>query len=263
MTVNNAGVVERVPCPGRKIWEFAVNSNKVIVKHYGEHTCTSKEVMPFTAEEEFRKRPSTRPCELRRDILGDMIRSGATMNDVEDKANEYLDRKKISKAKRKVLGNSDFQRLAELKEKYKKDDKFLIYSFNTKESNGDDTYVFKSSKTCLNIIRNIDRKGSHFLRDSPVYFDAKENRVREKTTYTLSVFHPMLRKMIPLATMDCDGENFESCVKFFQNLNNALGELFLVDGIFDPCVTVLDEKACNWLALQSVYGEEFMSRVVS
>ena len=92
MAVNNAGVVERVPCPGRKIWEFAVNSNKVIVKHYGEHTCTSKEVMPFTAEEEFRKRPSTKLCELRRDILGDMIRSGATMNDVEDIANEYLER---------------------------------------------------------------------------------------------------------------------------------------------------------------------------
>ena len=73
----------------------------------------------------------------------------------------------------------------------------------------------------------------------------------------------MLRKMIPLATMDCDRENFESCVKFFQNLNNALGEVFLVDGIFDPCVAVLDVKACNWLALQSVYGEEFMSRVVS
>ena len=78
MAVNNAGVVERVPCPGRKIWEFAVNSNKLIVKHYGEHTCTSTGVMPFTAEEEFRKRPSTRICELRRDILGDMIRSGAT-----------------------------------------------------------------------------------------------------------------------------------------------------------------------------------------
>ena len=92
MAVNNAGVVERVPCPGRKIWEFAVNSNKIIVKHYGEHACTSKEVMPFTAEEEFRKRPSTRPCELRRDILGDMIQSGATMNGVEDKANEYLSR---------------------------------------------------------------------------------------------------------------------------------------------------------------------------
>ena len=68
----------------------------------------------------------------------------------------------------------------------------------------------------------------------------------------------MLRKMIPLATMDCDGGNFESCVKFFPNLNNALG-----DGIFDPCVTVLDDKGCNWLTLQSVYGEGFISRVVS
>ena len=41
------------------------------------------------------KRPSTRPCELQRDILGDMIRSGASMNNIEEKANEYLDRKKI------------------------------------------------------------------------------------------------------------------------------------------------------------------------
>ena len=48
MAVNNAVVVERVPCQGRKIWEFAVNSNKVIVKHYGQHTCTSKKVIPLT-----------------------------------------------------------------------------------------------------------------------------------------------------------------------------------------------------------------------
>ena len=53
-------------------------------------------------------------------------------------------------------------------------------------------------------------KGDHYMRSSPAYFDAKENQVRGMSTNTLSVYHPILRKQLPLACMDCSEENVEN-----------------------------------------------------
>ena len=213
--------------------------------------------------DEFKKRPSTRPCELRKNVSGDLTRSGATIEEVEVKANEYLDRKQTSKMKKKVCGGTEFSRLADLRQEYKSNDKFLIYRLNDKDLNGENTYVFKTSETNLEIIK-MCFKGDHYMRSSPAYFDAKENRVRGMSTYTLSVYHLILRKQIPLACMDCSEENFENCVTFFKTLNKALEEKYGEEGVqFDPFLLVLDEKRCNWVALKSVYGKAFMDRVIS
>ena len=48
----------------------------------------------------------------------------------------------------------------------------------------------------------------------------------------------------------------------FFKLNNALKE----EGeeiTFDPCLLVLDEKACNWNAIISIYGQQIEERMVS
>ena len=96
-----------------------------------------------------------------------------------------------------------------------------------------------------------------------VFFDAKENRVRGMSTYTLSVYHPLLRQQIPLVTMDCEGETFINAVTFFQHLNSALTEKYGVATKFNPCRFILDERGCNWRAISSVYGCEFLKRSFS
>ena len=52
-------------------------------------------------------------------FLGDLIRSGATIEEAEAKADEYLDRKQTSKIKKKVCGGTEFSRLANLQQTYK------------------------------------------------------------------------------------------------------------------------------------------------
>ena len=102
------------------------------------------------------------------------------------------------------------------------------------------------------------------MRSSPAYFDAKENWVRGMLTYTLSVYHPILRKQIPLACMGCSEENFENSVIVSKTLNKALEEKYGEERVqFDTFLLVLDEKGCNWVALKNVYGKAFMDRVIS
>ena len=96
------------------------------------------------------------------------------------------------------------------------------------------------------------------MNEAPVYFDATEKRVREMTTYTLSTYHTLIRKLVVLASMDCEGECFTNCVLFFQTLVAALSEKFQVSELFDPKFLLLDEKSCNWLALATVFGEGFI-----
>ena len=117
---------ERVICNARKFWEFKKGLATVIIKHCGIHNCSPRKRAISTAADEFKKRPSTRPCELRKNVSGDLIRSGATIEEVEAKADEYLDRKQTSKIKKKVCSGTEFSQLADLRQKYKSNDKFLI-----------------------------------------------------------------------------------------------------------------------------------------
>ena len=71
------------------------------------------------------------------------------------------------------------------------------------------------------------------------------------STYTLSVYHPILRKQIPLVCMDCSEENFGNSVTYFKTLNKAREEEYGEEGVqFDPFLLVLDEKGCNWVSTE-------------
>ena len=135
---------------------------------------------------------------------------------------------------------------------------------NLKELTGEETYVFKTSDISLKILNSIDRdNGSDMMSKQCCFFDAKENRFRGMSTYTLSVYHPLLRQQIPLATMDCVGETYVNAVTFFQNLNTALIEKFGVATQFNPCRFILDGRGCNWRTINAVYGPGFLKRCFS
>ena len=79
------------------------------------------------------------------------------------------------------------------------------------------------------------------------------------TVLTLSMYHPLLRKQIILATMDCEYENKDNCELFCRTWNDALADLQA--GItFDPAGVILDERGCNWNALKEIYGKDVITR---
>ena len=94
------------------------------------------------------------------------------------------------------------------------------------------------------------------------HFDGNEKRISKMTVLTLSVYHPLLRKQIPLATMDCESENKESAELFWKIWIEALQE-FNSEIKFNPTGIILDEKSCNWNAMKKYFGDGFIKRCVS
>ena len=135
---------------------------------------------------------------------------------------------------------------------------------NSRELNGSPTYIFKTSECNLKIMLNMDRDNEHhFMGRQYAYYDGKENRVRNLTTLMLSTYHPILRKQLPLAIMECETEDHNSTKLFFDLINEALTEFKGEKYVFNPFQLVLDEKQCNWIAVEEVFGESFMERCCS
>ena len=260
---------KRKHCGARKYSEFS-RDGIATVKHFGIHSCSPKKRRPKSDENEFKKRPYVKPSQMRIEVLGDMIRSGENIDDIETKAEELMDRKANAREKQKAKGSSEFSLLDNLRKRYGKNDRFHIYRMNNSEWNRHPTYIFKTSNVTLNILKQMSRDGDHFMSNSPSYLDAKVNRVKNMSTYTLSTYHPLLRKHISLAIMECDGENYNNCKTFFETLNEALfdnSESQIqetdINKLFNPMLMVMDENGGNWKALQEVYGEDFLKRVTS
>ena len=240
---------KRTSCEARKFWEFPLSGETVFVKHFGQHSCSP--VKPRREQEiaeDVKKYPS-KEFSARKDILCLMLREGKELSEVESKAEQMLDRIILSKISATSKGNTDFSKLIELKERYKKDCPFLIYKLNQS------TYVFKTSSVSVDIGKKLDRAGDHYLSSSYVHFDGNEKRVNNMTTLTLSIYHPLIRKQIILATLNCEGENKENAELFWRCWEEALGGKN-ESNCFNPTDIILDEKSTKWKAVENVYGKE-------
>ena len=133
----------------------------------------------------------------KRDILYTMICEGANFEDIEDRASKLMDRKILNKIKASD-NQPEFAQLINVRERYIKNDKFLIYRMNNQP-----TFVFKTSSISLEIAENMTRGKNHYLSNVFACFDGNEKRTKRMTVLTLSMYHPLLRKQIILATMDC------------------------------------------------------------
>ena len=86
-----------------------------------------------------------------------------------------------------------------------------------------------------------------------------ETRNERVTVLTLSMCHPLLRKKIILATVDCECENKDNCELFWLTWNDALADS-QAGLTFDSAEITLDERGCNWNALKEVYDKDFITR---
>ena len=84
-----------------------------------------------------------------------------------------------------------------------------MYSLNSRSMNSKPTYVFSNSEIAIKIGIQIERDKNNYLCSIYAYFDGNEKRLSEMTTLSLSIYYPLLRKQILLATMHCETENKE------------------------------------------------------
>ena len=88
-------------------------------------------------------------------------------------------------------------------------------------------------------------------------------KVSKITILSLSVYHPLLRKQILLATMNCESENKENSETFWNVWNEALNSGLEERYMFSPAGLMLDENILTCNAIKIVFGCEFMERCIS
>ena len=81
--------------------------------------------------------------------------------------------------------------------------------------------MFKSSKLGAKFALNKAEE-DHILNKEFCNFDGKVNRCKGLVTITASVYHPMLRKQVPFASMEC--ESTETVLQFWWLFNEMLGK---------------------------------------
>ena len=80
-------------------------------------------------------------CEV---VLSLLVLEGADLEVIGDKVKQFFDRNRLNKLWNNKKGPNKFAKLIGLKQKYDKKDKCLIYSFNSRWTANQRTYVFSN-----------------------------------------------------------------------------------------------------------------------
>ena len=90
------------------------------------------------------------------------------------------------------------------------------------------------------------------------------NRVNGYKTLTLWMYHLGMQWVLNLGIMECVRENTEMISLFLQKFNKALADYKQdPNHAFNPYSIMCNENAANQLAIEKVYGNESLTRVVT
>ena len=157
----------------------------------------------------------------------------------------------------------NFEAVAHFKQYCDLKDPFYIYKINDTRGNPDrPSFVFKTSTLKAKIAINMDMDKDHFLAREFCFFDGKHKRAKGYVTLTASVYHPLLRRQIPLATMEAVSENSENVTLFWELLNEVLEKVS--DGtisMFNPRCWCTDMAGSNLSAIRKVFGDSAIDRI--
>ena len=258
-----------IPCPAKKVWEFPRNSNYVTVIHSGKHTCVPKPKQDSSKlKEAFLENPNLRPRQAAFQYAVNALKTGKSWEEVVEVTDRFINTNKVKNVKQKVRQDMhpsgfNFEAVGELKGRVTKRDPYYIYSVNDRKLNGQASYVFKMSKIQANLALSMDRDGDGILHGEYCFLDVKHNRCAGFKTFSIHVYHPMLRRLVTLATMECEDETTKTLTKFWLLFNEVLAK---VSGdnkkMFNPTGWMADEAGANWAAICSVYGKESFNRTV-
>ena len=161
--------------------------------------------------------------------------------------------------------NSSFDAVAIINKQANMKDEFNIYKLNNGSMN-DSSDVFKSSRIMAELAIQMDVKGpDNILQEENAYFDATHTRVHGFKSLGLWLFHPTMRKVIRLASMDIRTENTKNIALFFNLFNEILRKVSAnPEYKFNPCYFLYDDGGANHKAIKADYGEDFCkTRVVT
>ena len=87
------------------------------------------------------------------------------------------------------------------------------------------------------------------------YLDGMHTRVKGYVTLALWTYHPGLRKVMRLASMECECENTECIAMFLDLFNKALqNKTGNPQYKFNPAGFMVDESGANFNAIERVLG---------
>lgn len=259
---------ESVPCNGKKVWEFY--EDEVLVLYVGNHTCIAKrKSSKKKAEELMAKHRGLSPGQAVNKEL-EKCMSGKSINweEIDKLTMEFANKKQLYNAQSFVKSSDGhgnfFDAVSLFKEETDKKDPFIVYSANNEKlNNGKPTYVFKSLKSMAQLAIDMDKDIGKYC-DSFAYVDVKHDRVKGLQSVTLWTCHPIICKVMCIATMEITKENGENLILFWHQLNSMLQELS-GDAVymFNPRGWIVDEHSANWSSIAAVYGEEGIRRTFS
>ena len=258
-------VGEYVTCSARRYLSY--RDKAVTVYHIGNHTCPvndslRKKDVP-SIEQIIRNQPNIKPSEVQSAFVISAFQQQMDWNAVEREASAVLDKKRVSNMKQKLKKDIEpfghnFEAIVSFKEYADKKDPLYVYKVNDKRGNPDmPSFVFKSSTTKMTMALNMDQKGDHFLSKEFCFFDGKSRRCNGFITLTASVYHPLLRKQIPLATMEAETEDTVNVELFWRLFNEALRKVAGSDiATYDPIGWCSDMAGANLAGISKVFGDK-------
>ena len=247
----------QVECSARKIWEFDDDHNIVTVYHYGLHSCVAKtQEDPLVTKnmfDYFKSNPKEKPSAASLKAITKAIDDGKDWAEVDKICDNFADSQKVRNIKKKALKElnpfgQSLEAVAIYKKKTDERDPYLIYKINDRNFNGQPSYVFKTGKFKLEILKEMDRNGDSSLSIEYAFIDGNEKRCPGFSTIILSCYHPVLMKQLRLATMECEGENSENIKLFYTILDEALKSIYGGETKFNPVGIMSDEAGAFWKA---------------
>ncbi|KAK3735687.1 hypothetical protein QZH41_003353 [Actinostola sp. cb2023] len=261
--------VEHVPCIARRYLSYG--KLKVTVYHIGQHTCPIitklEKIDNKTVEDIVKNNPNIKPTEVQSAFVLSAFKQQMDWDTVEKEALSTIDKERIANIKRRVKKDIEpfghnYEAVVSFKQYCDKKDVLYIYKMNDRRGNPDQpSYVFKTSTQKVKIALNMDADGEHFMKSEYCFFDGKRKRCRGFVTLTASVYHPLLRKQIALATMEAEGENTVNIELFWTLFNGALSKVALKPVKFNPIGWCTDMAGANMAGISHVYGDS--SRIKS
>ena len=260
-------VPEDVICPAVKIWEVNDNKTKVTVYHYDKHTCVAvkKAISDELAAKAFQMSRQLKPQRYINDKIISAIETASCVDDVYEVANTFVNNSTLSNIKAKARAELEhtghnFDAVGKYKQSVsqKLEDLFLIYKVNNKELDGTrPSFVFKSSKEQLQIAIDMDREGDSPLGEEYCHLDGNHKRCSGYKTITLWMYHPYLRQMCKIATMEVEAEDTASMNIFWETLNEAIQEFTGNQSKrFRPHGYMMNEAGGFWASISNLQGEE-------
>ena len=239
------------------------------IYHYGNHSCQVKpkrnQEMERMVINQFKSNNPLKPSQVPSVNINKAIQDG-DLEGVERMSEALCDMQHTQNLKKKALkevcpvGHS-FEALGMLKETTDKKDKFFIYEINDRSLNGEQSYVFKTSRFKLDLLNQMNKLGNHILSKEYGHIDGKVDRCPGYCTITLSVFHPILQTQIPLVIMEAESESSKCISKFWSLTNKALWDYGKHK--FNPFALISDESGAFWKAALENFDEDTIANSVS